>query len=175
MHRFDRFGAKLGVLLCLAGFVVIFLGWNGAASVDRVTAQFPYFISGGIAGLALVILGAILISVDSRREDSSRVEQMLVEVRDALARMAPPPEEEALDTGAGPMVVTGQTSFHRPDCRLLEGREGLIEMSIEAALARDLIPCRICEPTPAPPASSPRRSRASSRRPRTPRGKVGPR
>jgi uncharacterized membrane protein len=171
VSRFERFGAKLGVLLCLAGFVLIFLGWNGAASVDRITAQFPYLISGGIAGLALVILGAILISVDTRREDGQRVEAMLAQVRDALARLAPPAEEEAVDSGTGPRVLTGQTSFHRPDCSLIRGREQLPEMSIEAALAKDLIPCRICNPVPAPPS----RPAPRARRPRSARGKVGPR
>ena len=155
-ERFERFGAKLGVLLCLAGFVLIFLGWNGAASVDSVTAQFPY-----------------LISVDIRRDDGRRVEEMLAEVRDALARLAPPVEEEVVDTGTGPRVVTGQTSFHRPDCRLLEGREGLAEMSLEAATARGLLPCRICEPARA--ARAPGRPARTGRRPRARRGRVGPR
>jgi len=171
VSRFDRFGAKLGVVLCLAGFVLIFLGWNGAASVDRVTAQFPYLISGGIGGLGLVILGAIIISVDSRRDDGRRVEEMLAEVRDALARLAPPPEEEVIDDGKGPRVLVGQTSFHKPSCPLIVGREGLAEMSMEAALARDLIPCRICNPVPAPPS----RPTSRTRRPRSGRGKVGPR
>jgi hypothetical protein len=169
--RFERFGAKLGVFLCLAGFVLIFLGWNGAASVDRITAQFPYLISGGIGGLGLVILGAILISVDSRREDGHRVEAMLAEVRDALTRLAPPPEEEIIDDGTGPRVLTGQTSFHRPDCPLIAGREALPEMSFEAALAKDLIPCRICNPVPVAPS----RPASRARRPRSGRGKVGPR
>jgi hypothetical protein len=173
MSRLDRFGAKLGVLLCIAGFVLIFLGWNGAASVDRITAQFPYLLSGGIAGLGLVVLGAILISVDTRREDETRLEQMLAEVRDALTRLAPPPEEEALDTGTGPRVLTGQTSFHRADCPLIEGRDGLTEMSIEAALVRELIPCRICNPVPAP--AAPGRPGRDGRRPGSRRGKVGPR
>jgi hypothetical protein len=172
-ERFERFGAKLGVVLCLAGFVLIFLGWNGAASVNSVAAQFPYLISGGIAGLGLVILGAILISVDSRRDDGQRVEQMLAEVRDALSRLAPPPEPEEVDTGTGPRVVVGQTSFHRPDCRLLEGREGLHEMSLEAAIARGLIACRVCEPTRV--AIAPSRPQTTGRRPRARRGKVGPR
>ena len=172
-ERFERFGAKLGVLLCLAGFVLIFLGWNGAASVDSVTAQFPYLISGGVAGLGLIVLGAILISVDIRRDDGRCVEEMLAEVRDALARLAPPVEEEVVDTGTGPRVVTGQTSFHRPDCRLLEGREGLAEMSLEAATARGLLPCRICEPARA--ARAPGRPARTGRRPRARRGRVGPR
>jgi hypothetical protein len=173
-ERFERFGAKLGVVLALVGFVLIFLGWNGAASVNSLPAQFPYLISGGIGGLGLVILGAILISVDSRRDDSHRMELMLTEVRDALGRLAPPPEPEELDTGTGPRVVVGLTSFHRPDCRLLEGREGLQEMSIEAALARDLIACRICEPARTAQAA-PSRPRAGGRRPRARRGRVGPR
>jgi hypothetical protein len=173
VSRFERFGAKLGVVLCLAGFVLIFLGWNGAASVDRLTAQFPYLISGGIAGLGLVILGGILISVDVRRDESRRFEAMLDEVRLAVARLAPPPEEEEVDTGTGPRVVVGVTSFHRPDCRLLEGREGLHEMSLEAAIAREYIACRICEPTRLAPAPS--RPAPGGRRPRSARGRVGPR
>ena len=96
---------------------------------------------------------------------------MLAEVRDALTRLAPPPEEEIADTGKGPRVLTGQTSFHRPDCPLIVGREDLPEMSVDAALARDLIPCRICNPVPAAPS----RPAARSRRPRSGRGKVGPR
>jgi hypothetical protein len=81
VSRFDRFGAKLGVVVALAGFVLIFLGWNGAASVDRLTAQFPYLISGGMAGLGLVIFGAILIAVDARRDDEKRLETMLIACR----------------------------------------------------------------------------------------------
>ena len=50
----SRLGGQLGVGLCALGFLLVFLGWNGAASVDRIQSQFPYLISGGIAGLCFV-------------------------------------------------------------------------------------------------------------------------
>jgi hypothetical protein len=43
----SRFGGVLGIAYCVAGFFLIFLGWNGAATYDRVPAQLPYVVSGG--------------------------------------------------------------------------------------------------------------------------------
>ena len=53
----SKLGNQLGALFCLAGFVLIWVGWNGAASYDTSIRQFPYLISGGIAGLCLVQVG----------------------------------------------------------------------------------------------------------------------
>ena len=46
-----------GVLLVVAGFIALFLAWNGAASKDYVEGQLPYVISGGLLGLSLVFVG----------------------------------------------------------------------------------------------------------------------
>ena len=73
-------GSKLGTGLCGAGILLVFLGWNGAASVDRVQAQFPYLISGGIAGLALVVMGVGLIVVQNQRADRAMLQQSLREL-----------------------------------------------------------------------------------------------
>lgn len=78
-------GGKLGVGLISAGFLLIFLGWNGAASVDRSQAQFPYLLSGGIAGMSLVICGIGLIVVQNQREDRAALQQTVRELRDAIA------------------------------------------------------------------------------------------
>lgn len=77
-------GSKLGTGLCAAGLLLVFLGWNGAASVDRVEAQFPYLISGGIAGLALVVLGVGLIVVQNQRADRAMLQQSLRELEAAV-------------------------------------------------------------------------------------------
>ena len=37
-----KLGGLLGIVYCVAGFFLIFLGWNGAASNDREPAQIPY-------------------------------------------------------------------------------------------------------------------------------------
>ncbi len=91
-------GSKLGTGLCGAGILLVFLGWNGAASVDRVEAQFPYLISGGIAGLTLVVIGVGLIVVQNQRADRAMLQQSLRELEAAIrgddpatTEFAPPP------------------------------------------------------------------------------------
>ena len=50
-----------GSLLVLVGFVLMGLGWMGASETAREIEQIPYLISGGIIGLALVVLGGLLL------------------------------------------------------------------------------------------------------------------
>ena len=146
--RWGKLGGMLGIGYCLAGVVLIFLGWNGAASYDRVESQMPYLISGGLAGIALVILGAGLLVVQSQRAGRASVEAELAELRAAVDRLtragtvAP-----KVSGGAGDMgVIGGSSSYHRPDCRLLEGQAGVTAMTRDDAVERGLTRCRICSP-----------------------------
>lgn len=81
---FSQLGGKLGVGLCLAGFLFMFLGWNGAASVDRVASQFPYLISGGLVGLSLVVIGVGMIVVQSQRADRASLQASIKELQRAV-------------------------------------------------------------------------------------------
>jgi len=91
-------GSKLGTGLCGAGVLLVFLGWNGAASVDRVEAQFPYLISGGIAGLSLVVIGMGLIIVQNQRSDRAMLQQSLRELEAAIRGEDPAATDFALPT-----------------------------------------------------------------------------
>ena len=53
--------------LALSGFAVIAIGWKVAARTLFVPAQVPALVSGGFAGLALVLVGAGLASVQAGR------------------------------------------------------------------------------------------------------------
>ena len=143
----DRFGAQLGVLFCLAGAVVMWAGYNGAASYDDVPSQFPYLISGGIAGLSLVVIGVGLFVTQTSRAERVTLESHLEELRHAVERLnigAGAAAAPAAPLAPGPMVVAGNSSYHRPDCRVLEGRDGLKRMTRAAAVAEGLEPCRTC-------------------------------
>jgi hypothetical protein len=83
-ETWSRMGGKLGIGFCIAGFLLVFLGWNGAASSDRVASQVPYLVSGGFAGLALVVLGVGLLVVQSNRADRAALQATIRELRDAL-------------------------------------------------------------------------------------------
>jgi hypothetical protein len=146
--KWGKLGGMLGIGYCLAGIVLIFLGWNGAASYDRVESQMPYLISGGLAGVALVILGAGLIVVQSQRAGRASVEAELAELREAVERLARAgAAAPQVSGGAGDMgVIGGASSYHRPDCRLLEGQTGVTPMTRADAVERGLTRCRICSP-----------------------------
>jgi hypothetical protein len=82
----SRFGGQLGVGLCALGFLLVFLGWNGAASVDRVPSQFPYLLSGGVAGLCFVVLGVGMLVVQNQRADRAALQATLRDLQESLER-----------------------------------------------------------------------------------------
>lgn len=142
-----RLGGQLGVAFVLAGFLLVFLGWNGAASRDRVPAQFPYLISGGIAGLCLVVVGVGMIVVQAHRSDRAKLQASLAELADAVERLARPQAVGgAPATAANGMVVAGGAAYHRATCRLVAGREHVELVPVEQAAAAGLSPCRVCKP-----------------------------
>jgi hypothetical protein len=147
--RWDRFGGLLGISYCVIGALLIFLGWNGAASYDRVSAQIPYVVSGGLGGVALVVFGSALLIAQSHRNDRASLQATLEDLREALGRVAAAETVVAVAHGshaAADVVLAGPNAYHRPDCRLVEGQTGLTPM--DAATARDqgLSACRICAP-----------------------------
>lgn len=56
----DRTLLVVGGVLAPIGLLVIIIGWWGAAHSPYLFQQVPYLISGGLFGLALVILGSFL-------------------------------------------------------------------------------------------------------------------
>ena len=144
-HRSGRRLGPLGVLFCVVGFVLIFVGWNGAAGVDRVPEQIPYVISGGLAGLALVVIGAALLVADGSRADRVALQATLEELRGGLGAAVPASGANPAASGE-PEVLAASSSYHRPDCQLIEGQSGLRPMTLAAAQGAGLEPCRICTP-----------------------------
>lgn len=53
---------KLGAALVVVGLVLVAAGYWGASGTASVAEQVPYAISGGAGGLALVVVGAALIT-----------------------------------------------------------------------------------------------------------------
>jgi hypothetical protein len=51
-----------GAFAVVAGFVFMFFGWYGASRTPREIEQVPYLISGGLIGLGLVLVGALLLA-----------------------------------------------------------------------------------------------------------------
>jgi hypothetical protein len=57
----------LFVAVIVSGFVAIGIGWKVAARTLFVPSQVPALVSGGLAGLALVLIGAAFATVQAER------------------------------------------------------------------------------------------------------------
>src|SRR5436189_1252443 len=131
--RFGAFGGKLALLIIALGLLAIGIGWNGAAGgggqipvkqadgttikITDTRAQFPWLLSGGFLGLGLIVVGSALLVSQSHRADRARLEAKLDEVVDALNG---PARRSAVPADARGLVAAGSTSYHRPDCRMID-------------------------------------------------------
>lgn len=137
----SRRPVQIAISLAAGGFVLIILGWNGAAEVDFTQGQIPYLISGGVAGLALVLVGVALLVIHEMKQTTAHILGALERVAEAGATATGP----TAVPGSGPTVVAGRATFHLPTCRLVIERDDLQTMSHDAALDRGLAGCRICD------------------------------
>lgn len=92
-------GVWAGLVLVAGGFAAIFCAWARVAGVLAVAQQVSYLIGYGIGGLALVIVGIMVVDVAARRQDrAERMQQIaqmdrtLEELREAIRE--PPDGEE---------------------------------------------------------------------------------
>lgn len=147
-----RMGRLIGFVFMTAGVVMIGLAWNGAASRNFVEGQFPYLISGGVMGLALVIIGATLLFLATIRAErelmTDRFDEMIRLLGRNLNRLSISSNGAAAVNG---QVVAGETAFHRAECKVLQGKEGLSTVTVEQAEAEGLAPCRVCRPPQSEP------------------------
>jgi hypothetical protein len=141
-----RLGRVVGLLFLVAGFVLIGLGWNGAANRNFETGQFPYLLSGGVMGLALVITGSILLMLATisaeRQTMTDRFDEMVKLLSRNLGRLSVPSN----GSFSGEQVVVGDSAYHRAGCKVLDGKDGLWTVPLEQAILEKLAPCRVCDP-----------------------------
>ncbi|MGH2711618.1 MAG: hypothetical protein ACRDH9_10500 [Actinomycetota bacterium] len=126
----------------------------------------PFLLSGGAVGLALVLVGATLLISAQLRDERMKLAQTLRDVGTAVSKAV------AAGAGAkGDMVLAGKSTYHRPGCRLVEGKLDVDQVSVEVARLNGLSPCRVCSPPTGedgaekkPAAKSASRKKAATRR-----------
>jgi len=142
-----RFGRILGLFFCLAGFTTIGLGWNGTAKTAFVDVQFPYLISGGATGIGLIVLGVGLLVMSQVRSERIHLTDELGRLGRAVSRSSA--VHASAGSTNGERVVAGPSTYHRQDCRLVAGKTDIDLISLDAAKASGLTPCRVCNPVEA--------------------------
>lgn len=79
----------LGLLFWLTGGVVITFAWMGMAELAYVDGQMPYLVSGGAAGLALILVGSTLVIsaavLDAAERGAQRTAELLKQAADEAA------------------------------------------------------------------------------------------
>ena len=157
----------IGAMLIPFGIAVIIIGWHGAAYSNVDQKQIPYLISGGIMGLAIVVIGCFfywahwLYRIQERADANHQ--EVLREQREMMKALI-----ESLATGGGRYVgesapagvvvsangravsrtfvatATG-TNFHTAGCPMVANRAGALR-NITEQEAEEMKPCRVCEP-----------------------------
>lgn len=77
--------------LIALGLIMLFVAWNGAAGPENgidPRAQFPYLLSGGLGGLALIGAGLTLVRVFEARKDNQKLLDSIQRLTDAVERLA---------------------------------------------------------------------------------------
>jgi hypothetical protein len=144
--NFGAFGGRAALVLAGLGLLAIGLGANGAASQLFIQAQIPYLVSGGMIGLALVVLGAAMLVVQNAREDRALLEAKLDLLAEAVLEAGGGRVKPSAPGDLSGLVVAGTASYHVPGCRLVDGRENTEYLTPVEAASRGLKACRVCQP-----------------------------
>jgi hypothetical protein len=81
--RLSALGLKtLAGVLVVAGLVCVLLGCIGVRKENDVVLQLPYLASGGVLGLALIGLGAVVLIQHQMQQQAHRAAQVTEELED---------------------------------------------------------------------------------------------
>jgi len=144
-----------GWVLAALGALALFLGWYGVSGEALTSKQLPYLVSGGLTGIALVVVASAFLATEDIRRQLSRVDDLQRKVDDLYSLFvedlaAPAPIESAVTapgttTGAVVALPAG-SSFHRAECALAAGKADAAVVDARVIRARKLRPCRVCDP-----------------------------
>ncbi len=142
------------IALLAAGVAFVLLGWWGAAHTNIFTEQIPYLISGGLLGLGLIIVAGIMASSASLERENRELRR---DIRQLIRLIGAPQaiaSVQQMHTGADALVydmpspdghlfvVPGGLSYHVGGCPILEGKQGVKELT-QTQLS-GYAPCKLC-------------------------------
>lgn len=76
-----------GILLTVAGGVLLLVAWVKTARLTSVGLQMPFVISAGCTGLGLVAVGLTVVNLAAKAEDARRRQAQTAELHDLLAEL----------------------------------------------------------------------------------------
>ena len=145
----------LGWVLAALGALALFLGWYGVSGQALTAKQLPYLVSGGLTGIALVIIAGVFLATEDVRRSLGRLTELERKIDDlyslfaadlASAPFAAAPAAPALSTGNALVALPTGSSYHQSGCTLVRGKAEADAVDRDEVRRRGLRPCRVCDP-----------------------------
>lgn len=133
--------------LLVIGVVFVILGWYGAANTNILTEQIPYLISGGLLGIALIIVAGFFASSASLERENRELRRDLLRALGAIGSAAGRPEISATGnpTDGKVFLVSGGRSYHFAGCPIVEGKDSSAT-TLQEAQRSGYDACKLCGP-----------------------------
>lgn len=90
-----------GVVCIIAGFGVIAFVWGRVAALTAVPLQLPYIASGGFTALGLILVGILLINIQTKLADATRRDRQIQQLGEVLEQI----RAAVLDEPAAPSAT----------------------------------------------------------------------
>ena len=137
----------VALALVVVGVVFVILGWYGAANTNILTEQIPYLISGGLLGVALIIVAGLFASSASLERQNRELRRDLVRALGSAGKAGGRLELAASENPRDGKVflVSGGRSYHFAGCPIVEGKESST-VTLEEAQGSGYETCKLCGP-----------------------------
>lgn len=148
----ENFRLIAAIALLVAGIVFVLLGWYGAANTNILTEQIPYLISGGLLGVALIIVAGFFASSMSLERENRELRRQMERAMEGMAAGGQP-RLTVVSSSRNPspasvgavIIVPGGRSYHQAGCPIVEGKDGT-ELPLAEAVASGFAVCKLCGP-----------------------------
>src|SRR5687768_9344734 len=87
-ERLARLAVYGGVTMVAIGFLILYLGYNGAATHTRDIEQIPYMVSGGFGGIALMLLGSVMVMSNALLKGQAMLRRELSALRESMHELS---------------------------------------------------------------------------------------
>jgi hypothetical protein len=146
-----------GWVLAALGALALFLGWYGVSGEALTSKQLPYLVSGGLTGIALVVVASAFLATEDIRRQLSRVDDLQRKVDDLYSLFveelaAPTPSAATTAAVVTPtatntvVALPAGSSYHLSTCALAAGKAEAAPVDAKAIRVRKLRACRVCDP-----------------------------
>ena len=88
----------IGVGLIGLGFALIAYTWGEVAGLASVPLQLPYFISGGLTALSLVLVGITVLNLAAKRRDAIERDRQIEQLVATMAELRAAIESQPAST-----------------------------------------------------------------------------